>query len=206
MTPSRVSEIAPILIEANSKVRVNKYSGPGTDPYATLIANAIRTWTDNENAARIYVGILYCNSAWLNGKYIRVRHQRNGGGSTTFGDRPWVYARIYDGKVDYTGNPATWSLLQTLIAYDNKDQYAYRVDEGQASFITADPWVSLVVYSADISLTYWTQFEFDYIEINNNAGGAGNLYTIDYDSATMAITWETAGPNAYGYLNNPSYP
>jgi len=201
-----ISDGSVLVLQEDSKVRKTLISGSNAAGLS-LKTDYIRGGVGNIEAARAFYSIIYCRAKWLKGKYIRARHSKSAGGtSTNPGSK--VYVEIYDGIVDYTvgGNPPTgWAEIQEVWSYQDVNEYAYRVDEGQADFVINEEWVSLVLWLEDLNTIYGTAVDIDYLQINEGPGGADNKYEIDYDDTDYSITWETSGSEAHGYLDTPAY-
>lgn len=136
--------------------------------------------------------------SWIHGKYLRWRWM--GSGFT-------AHAEIWDGEynrrsmVDFPdrappiskGNGTLQVLASNVgtFAMETKD---VQIDTSGGS----EENVTIIFWSFDNSWTLGGQFDLDWIEINGAAGGAGNLYSEQFDTA---IIYEKIGSyNDYGYI------
>lgn len=139
---------------------------------------------------------IYANAEWIDDKYIRSKW---GGYSSYPSNRENWKVYLWDGKVDYGAYQDTGKLfdryteLQEIeIKSDTStwsDTFDVQIDASSAGnetvtivYTTTDGWVGSTVHG----------YIYD-ININENSGGVGNLWTLDFNANDHTVVMDQSG-------------
>lgn len=152
-------------------------------------------------------------SSFANGKYIRFRWKFD----SDYILYKNLYFRVYDGTYNRM-NDTHFPDDNPIITFGNGLLYSYRITSGDNSFQTKDVLIDLDSWeSEEENITvFWLNHDYnnqyrsymyvDWIEINSESGGSGNLYTIDFNASTNRVNEVTGTDGDYAYMNNTGLP
>ena len=145
---------------------------------------------------------------WIHGKYLRWRWAAYPGysGFTT-------HVEVWDGSydrgsmVDFPNGavPVTKGngMLQELASKGGT--FVAQIDDVQIDTSGGNQQdVTIIIWSNDAWTAQYGLFEIDWIEVNDSAGGADNLYFETFDPASYIS--EAGGSNGYGYISGGNVP
>ena len=145
--------------------------------------------------------------AWIHGKYLRWRWAAYPGGTARSHVEVWDGSYERSSLVDFPDGSGPVSkgngMLQELA--NRGPTFSALTDDVQIDTSGGN--------QSDVTIIFWTNdawsgnyalFELDWIEVNDSAGGADNLYFEPFDPASYIS--EAGGSNGYGYISGGNVP
>jgi len=177
--------------------------------YSIANNDELREYSSTGSLGRGYI-FLTVNSAWLDDKYVRFRWYPY----SSIGPGKYSWFQVWDGDYDRSSNvdfPAGAVFLskgngelynQRALSANAWETLDNQVDTSGGSEDNVTLFFAIYDAWADTSIGCW----LDWIEINDGAGGADNIITINYNNSSP-ITMEQLGTEGdYGFSLSPELP
>jgi len=152
------------------------------------------------------------NREWLDGKYVRFNWYKWGMGFSGGSSYTYPRFRVYDGEYNrssfddfpLSANPVSkgsGGLMQEIWQIGNVNIWYVRdilIDTSSGN----QTYCTLMWADFDYKTTLRFGILMDYIQINTGAGGAGNVWTCDFEDTDHNLSFELSGTyDDYGLIN-----